>query len=144
VACRARAQPVRPDSSWALTRTDPMAQNPHAECIKSPTSLLNPTSPAPALCSPSSHAALHHLHSPPRHVAAPNCVMPALHSPPCHAAAPLSPLPIVSRRCSPLHRACTPLPTAPHHRSTVSTPHHTAQPLHHLHSPTGLIHHGRF
>jgi hypothetical protein len=55
-------------------------------------SLLNPTSPAPAPHSapqsPSSHAALHRLHSPPRCAAAPNRIVPALHSPPCHTAAP--------------------------------------------------------
>jgi hypothetical protein len=78
-------RPVRTDSSWPLTRANPTAQNPHAECIKSPASLLNPTLPAPtphsAPQSPSSHAALHRLHSPPRRVAAPHRVAPALHSP---------------------------------------------------------------
>jgi hypothetical protein len=78
-------RPIRPDSSWPLTHADPTAQNPHAECIKSPASLSNPTSSAPALRSSLSHAALHHLHSPPCRAAAPHCVAPALHSPSCRA-----------------------------------------------------------
>jgi hypothetical protein len=116
------AWPVRPDSSWPLTCADPMAQNPHAECIKSPASLLNPTSPAPALCSPSSHATLHHLHSPPRRTATPHRVALALHSLLCRTAA---------------NHCVTP---ALHHLHS----HHAAPPLHRLHSPTGPIHHGQF
>jgi hypothetical protein len=94
-------------------------------------SLLNPTSPAPASHSapqsPSSHAALHRLHSPPHRTAAPHRIVPARHSPPCRAG---TPLPTVSRRRSPLHR--------------THTPHRAAPPLHRLHSPTSPIHHGRF
>jgi hypothetical protein len=111
-------------------------------------SLLNPTSPAPtphsAPQSPSSHAALHRLHSPPRHAAAPDRVVPALHSTSCCTAAPLSPLPTLPHRRSPLRCARTPLPIALRRRSTVSTPHRVAPPLHRLHSPTGPIHHGWF
>jgi hypothetical protein len=110
------ARPVRPDSSWPLTRVDPTAENPRVECIKLSTSLLNPTSPAPAPHSapqsPSTHVTLHRLHSPPHRTA--------------------SSLPTASRRHSTPHRVAPSLPTAsrPH-----STPYRAAPLLHHLHSP---------
>jgi hypothetical protein len=112
---------------------DPTAQNPRAVCIKLSASLLNPTSPAPALRFPPCRATLHCLHSPPHRAAAPYHVTPALHSLSCCTAAPPSPLPTVPRRRTSPHHTRTPLPTAPRRCSPphrAATPHRVTPALH--------------